>query len=325
MERRTLVFVTERETKNTVRFQEEADGTPAVGTLYVQRWGLGTPLPNRLTVTIDIANEVRTPIESEARRRGEGRRSAEAPLDWHVLVFVAERERKNTVRFREEANGTRPVVGTLYVQRWALGEPFPHRLTVMIQAGIQTPTLFGTQPSGNERAQRRRYAGSTAEVRATTATRQSQDEGHEGQSDRDEGRPKVELEEELEQEIAAVGLTPKQAHDLAHRTVEDGLKFVFVEAPIDTPAFFSVKPRGGAIIVTLNTEHPVHTHLVEVLEREGGDDETADRLSNAAEGLKLLLAAWARYEDEQREGPRRDVAMDARSDWGRVARRFFSV
>ena len=31
MERQTLVFVTERETKNTVRFQEEASGKPPVG------------------------------------------------------------------------------------------------------------------------------------------------------------------------------------------------------------------------------------------------------------------------------------------------------
>ncbi len=57
MERQTLVFVTERETKNTVRFQEEASGKPPViGTLYVQRWALGEPLPRRLTVTIEAAS-----------------------------------------------------------------------------------------------------------------------------------------------------------------------------------------------------------------------------------------------------------------------------
>ena len=60
MERQTLVFVTERETKNTVRFQEEASGKPPViGTLYVQRWALGEPLPQRLTVTIEAAKCVR--------------------------------------------------------------------------------------------------------------------------------------------------------------------------------------------------------------------------------------------------------------------------
>ena len=58
MERQTLVFVTERETKNTVRFQEEAtDKPPVIGTLYVQRWALDEPLPQRLTVTIEAASE----------------------------------------------------------------------------------------------------------------------------------------------------------------------------------------------------------------------------------------------------------------------------
>ena len=62
MERQTLVFVTERETKNTVRFQEEASGKPPViGTLYVQRWALGEPLPQRLTVTIEAASAQVTP------------------------------------------------------------------------------------------------------------------------------------------------------------------------------------------------------------------------------------------------------------------------
>ncbi len=62
MERRTLVFATERERKNTVRFQEEANGKPPViGTLYVQRWALGEPLPQRLTVTIEAASAYVTP------------------------------------------------------------------------------------------------------------------------------------------------------------------------------------------------------------------------------------------------------------------------
>ena len=57
MKRQTLVFATERQTKNTVQFQEEANGKPAViGTLYVQRWALGEPLPQRLTVTIEAVS-----------------------------------------------------------------------------------------------------------------------------------------------------------------------------------------------------------------------------------------------------------------------------
>lgn len=54
-------------------------------------------------------------------------------MERQTLVFVVERETKNTVRYQEEAVGKPPVVGTLYVQRWALGEPAPERLTVVIE------------------------------------------------------------------------------------------------------------------------------------------------------------------------------------------------
>jgi hypothetical protein len=38
MEKQTLTFTLERETKNTIRYQEDADGNPpAIGTLYVQK------------------------------------------------------------------------------------------------------------------------------------------------------------------------------------------------------------------------------------------------------------------------------------------------
>ena len=50
------------------------------------------------------------------------------------LSFERERETKNTVRYQEEADGKPPVVGTLYVQRWALGQPVPQWLTVTIES-----------------------------------------------------------------------------------------------------------------------------------------------------------------------------------------------
>lgn len=49
---RTLTFVREKETKNTVRFQEEpsAGQPPVVGSLYVAKWYAGDA--HRLTVTL---------------------------------------------------------------------------------------------------------------------------------------------------------------------------------------------------------------------------------------------------------------------------------
>ena len=53
MEPQTLTFTVERETKNTVRYQEQTAGKPpAIGTLYVQKWLLGDSPPTILSVTI---------------------------------------------------------------------------------------------------------------------------------------------------------------------------------------------------------------------------------------------------------------------------------
>ena len=53
MEAQTLTFTMERETKNTVRYQEQTEGKPpAIGALYVQKWALGETLPQTITVTV---------------------------------------------------------------------------------------------------------------------------------------------------------------------------------------------------------------------------------------------------------------------------------
>ena len=54
MEEKTLVFTFEKETKNTVRFQEKPEaGTPAIiGTVYVQKWAFPGDVPRELTITI---------------------------------------------------------------------------------------------------------------------------------------------------------------------------------------------------------------------------------------------------------------------------------
>ena len=53
MESQKLTFTLERETKNTIRYAEDANGKPpAIGTLYVQKWLLGNEPPKDLIVTI---------------------------------------------------------------------------------------------------------------------------------------------------------------------------------------------------------------------------------------------------------------------------------
>ena len=58
MDRQYLTFALEKETKNTVRYQEEPNGKPpAVGTPYLQKWLLGKEAPKILTVTIQAGQK----------------------------------------------------------------------------------------------------------------------------------------------------------------------------------------------------------------------------------------------------------------------------
>ena len=177
----------------------------------------------------------------------------------------------------------------------------------------------GTRPKNN------RYPGSSPEKQATRVTENRKQYGYKGESDKEESLPALQRQATIEQTLTEVGVPEMKAKELAAATVSDNLKYTFADADLETAAFFSIKPKGGAIIVTLNTNHPAYANLVEVLEDEVDrvDLETLrTRLAKSQKGLKLLLAAWGRYEDEQPDGKRRQDTQDARVDWGRIARQF---
>ena len=173
---------------------------------------------------------------------------------------------------------------------------------------------------------RHRYDPDAAEAMATTATRERQQEGHRGVSDVDESLPEEERKAELTKELMETGLTRRQADDLAAKTIEPGIKYAFAEADLEGRSFFTVRPVAGEILIKININHPAYKNLVEVLEtdvdEELSTEELRERLLRANRGLKLLLMAWARYEDEQPTEERREEIQDIRTDWGRVAARF---
>ncbi|MFV9505664.1 MAG: ATP-binding protein [Oscillochloridaceae bacterium umkhey_bin13] len=193
-----------------------------------------------------------------------------------------------------------------------------------IQVNLKALRRLIEQQGKGKRSTERRYDDKSPETIATKATRERQDEGYQGASDHGETLPAAQRTSEIEQTLVDEGFTVETAHELAATTVNQGLKYLFATADIETPAFFTVKPRGGALMITLNVNHPAYHHLVEVLEQEAPTEvaQLQERLERAASGLKLLLAAWARYEDEQPDGRLRNQTADARNDWGRLARRF---
>ena len=59
-------------------------------------------------------------------------------MDSQAITFTLERETKNTIRYAEDVNGKQPAIGTLYVQKWLLGNEPPKNLVVTI-ADIDNP------------------------------------------------------------------------------------------------------------------------------------------------------------------------------------------
>jgi hypothetical protein len=162
---------------------------------------------------------------------------------------------------------------------------------------------------------------------ATQITKQRQEKGHSGQSDRQEDLSEEEKIEDIQQVLMEQGAeSEEEAKELAAEIVERGYKYEFRSASLATsPAFFDVQSRGGKILITLNMRHPAYERLIEVLEEdvEGvSEAELRARLIRASDGLDLLLSAWARYEDEQPDGPLKEQVQEARWDWGRMARDF---
>lgn len=161
------------------------------------------------------------------------------------------------------------------------------------------------------------------EKKATDATEERIEDGHTGTSDKQEEKTEEDRKKDVGKALDDDGVP--NAEEIVRSIFENNLKYQFIESDFDGPAFFSVKSRGGKILIGLNTNHPAYHKLIEVLEKStDGEDqvELQARLQNASEGLKLLLMAWARYEDEQPDGHKKNNVQDSRTDWGRIARDF---
>lgn len=118
------------------------------------------------------------------------------------------------------------------------------------------------------------------------------------------------------------------ARDRAFEVVDRGRRVLIQSVALGHEhAFFDVSAVGDVIQVWLNESHPVHEHLIDLL-HENEEEETVEGLTRRLEKidftLRMLLIAWARYEDKLPQGGRRH-AQDARMDWGRETTRFLDV
>ena len=54
MDRQTMILTKDKETQNTIRYAADpSQGPAACRTVYVERWALGTPPPEKLRVILE--------------------------------------------------------------------------------------------------------------------------------------------------------------------------------------------------------------------------------------------------------------------------------
>jgi len=211
------------------------------------------------------------------------------------------------------------------------------KLHGLIQSSI-TGMMSEVKNQGRGRGQggRRHPDPGSAEDIGTKVTKTRQEDGNVGQSDADEKLPLSERQQILIEHLVKRGHTKENATKIAmfHLNENGPSKYLFDSDELDGAAFFQVNHTAGVVNVILNSRHPAFEHLAETLDDswanephpiyESLDDHIAGltaRLANASVGLKLLLAAWARYEDEQ-QGDQQRIAQDIRFDWGLISRDF---
>ena len=122
-----------------------------------------------------------------------------------------------------------------------------------------------------------------------------------------------EREAELTLEFEQKGV--EEPERSAQEVVREGARFRIESDELSGSQMFSVRSRGGVLIVTLNVKHGLH-EFVKFLESHEGDE----RAHRGAVAILTLFLAWARMEDQiEREDERIEV-QDIAMRWGRQAR-----
>ncbi len=173
-----------------------------------------------------------------------------------------------------------------------------------------------------KRGSQKRHEDPDVDDQASDKFRERAETGHETETD-DAGfsdQDKSELETEL---IENDHYSAQDAKNIAEAVVSRKRKVQFSTGHLDGHHFFSTKQFGDLTKITFNTNHPIYDQLVEALNPETDDDtdaELLDRVHRASDTLRLLFAAWARYELEETQ--KHDDLMEMRQEWGKMAKVF---
>ncbi|MDA8041572.1 MAG: hypothetical protein MPJ22_04015, partial [Pirellulales bacterium] len=193
-----------------------------------------------------------------------------------------------------------------------------------VQEQIKLMRLQVKKQTAGRRKRQRHDQPSTADLATAKFRERAKDRPTEADSRELTEESRKEFERDLEHDKHYPKPLAKQIADEAFARKH---KVVFLTKRMDSYAFFSVENHhGGLTPIVFNSSHPFYERLLESLDpQELGDETDADlmaRIHRAADTLKLLFAAWARYEMEEMQ--RRIQMPDMRQEWGKMARFFLT-
>lgn len=234
-----------------------------------------------------------------------------AHFDWRTEAEPGESYHEFKQRLDAEGDQRLPLIDLVYHLR--------EKLLPKLRAELKEQTR-GTGTS------RKRYDPAT--TTADDVVKRRAQEGHTGLTD-DLADQKTPDESHADQ-LDSLTSTHRFSREDAQRLIEESLaqgrrvRMVTSNQP-GNPAFFDVEFFPDLLQVALNMDHPVFDHLIAALDGDTSSLDSADlveRLEQAGTAFKILLFSWARFEDEQPQGPR-ERARKMRWDWGMLATEFF--
>ena len=139
--------------------------------------------------------------------------------------------------------------------------------------------------------------------RASDGFKRRYEEGYKAPTDVKE--PSHEDLEQIKRDLANKRYDAPEVADIVSQITANDLKCVFLRADQDTSAFFSVEEKpGGLTEIVFNQTHPAFDSIWGTLESsvdvsQLSSKELLELVDSAHDAMKLLFAAWARYEVEE--------------------------
>lgn len=147
-------------------------------------------------------------------------------------------------------------------------------------------------------------------------------------SQSDVTRDELESDERVQEITARLvikDVDPEEAKIEAEEIVANNKQIIFKKDVLQGSNFFDVESMGGGVMqITINIDHPAYKNLVALTEPEELENlNPKEKLNLLKDGLKLLLASWARYEDLSLPEHRKRV-QNIRFEWGKELDHFLS-